>query len=1024
MYAALSASIIGWFIGALIPITFAREALTVNDAPSNYDDVETELGKIPDYLESLQCGGWKDETIERAVAAVSGLPGRNGDWDGAILSGMATRRDENFDQNKDNDFIFPDTALGLTTACNDGQKDIPKKVWRKKEGGRVALDGSPEFEEVSITYPHPEFKDPPCRWRLKNYPPDTAPDTPLKPLDEYNPEPEYEEQTDEPKDRQSPVNCQNFCSYLNTWQYFDCLELEDFTDPVTGETFKICRREGNKYLCSDQEVIDPAGACNNNNGDKANSIRCIGPECRCEREGGPGQNGCIENPGTKEDEAPAYYSYYRLYNGSYARKQIDKDRGDDVEADSGPAACYGFYKEFDPKTHRTEEQDRRCVINLNVVDRYDTQSGKSEYGQSRNDPDSRNPDDNANQRDPEFNDEEDLWYQKFSGGFSLLNEKMFSSAYSNNLTDVFLDSEALDSARMKATRQLYTKLLASGSTVRSYDDTGERVVSTWWQAQQSAIASVLHPPVLRIILPAGSAIGIDPDDPFFSNDVTLMKPLDKRDDRIEVQINGEEDMLGAAISLVQRAGILNIREEKVPLIVPLGSPTEFRAKAEAWCAWIKRSNGASNCEDAPSDVQELMDTLEQYANDIDRIRLLRNSLPAFAAKILALQSSVTAPLRNWMHENINAYREYLSTQQSIQSRLGDKWQEAQQLYEDFESKTNMPWCMNQRFTLPVYSLLDSWLPSRSDNGKVEAWGLPNINATSAADMVIDLSAVGTLSGGIIVPVLDPIQVRITDFPNPPNPGESHNIPSEYPDLPSIDEVIRLMDEAAEALPDPPQNPPVIPPLDLPEWDANQIARIDTAIDDIKKVIGGEEVEEGEEDNSMNKRYDLFWQSIGPLHPDDPGQDDRNGIKQMKERLECYKWDDKTCQHVEMDLRERYMRIGSRPLVFLQEDYGSVDMPRGIGGPCVADHDVCSPVHPENGGETQILEIRPPRNIVDFIDELRRKIRDETLAEPIGERPADEYPRYGATGSLLLPPFELGLPIELIPSSSSSSSSQS
>ncbi len=286
-------------------------------------------------------------------------------------------------------------------------------------------------------------------------------------------------------------------------------------------------------------------------------------------------------------------------------------------------------------------------------------------------------------------------------------------------------------------------------------------------------------------------------------------------------------------------------------------------------------------------------------------------------------------------------------------------------------------------------------------------------------MVIDLSTVGSLSGGIIVPVLDPIQVRVTDFPNPPNPGEPHDIPSDYPDLPSVETVLNIMNDVVDALPDPPQNPPVIPPLDLPEVDVGQFGDAFAAMNRIKEVIGSDSY--GGED-SMNKRYDLFWQSIGPLHPDDPGQDDRNGIKQMKERLECYGWNDKTCQHVEMDLRERFQRIGSRPLIFLQEDYGSVDLPRGIGGPCVADHDVCSPLHPEEGGETRILEIRPPRNIVDFIDDLRKQIRDETMAEPIGNIPSDDYPRYGATGSLLLPSFDLGRPIELIQSSSSSSRS--
>jgi hypothetical protein len=1022
MYAALSASIIGWLIGALIPVAFAREVLTVSPNPADYDAVQTELDKIPPYLESLQCGGYGDRSVNNTIASVSGLPGRNADWDKAIHTGVAARRDENQNTNRDDDFIYPDTANGLSTSCNPDQTDIQKSVWQEKPNGRPG-----EIETADVTYPHPKFLDPSCRWRPKegNTFRSQAPDIPLKPIGEYG-SLDYGELDTEPEDRQSPPVCMGFCEMLNSYQFYDCLETDTVPDPVDpDQSYTICKRWGNRYLCSDQEVTDPVGACNSNSGDKANSIQCVGQECRCQGDTGPAQNGCVANPGTKERESAVYYSYYRIYGGSYSRDQVDKDEGDDKEADSGPVACYGFYNEFDPKFHRTEDKDRRCVINLNVVDRFETQTGKAEYGQNRDEPDANNPDDNANQRDPDFNDEEDLWYQKFSGGFSLLNEKMFSSAYSKNLTNVFLDLEKLDSARMEATRQLYQKPFASGSTVRSYDDTGEREVSIWWQSQQSTVASLLHPPVVRLILPAGSAIGIDPDDPYFSQTVTLVRPLDKRDERIEVQINADEDMLGAAVSLVRRTGILDIREEKVPLIVPLGSPTEFRAKAEAWCTWVKRTNSTTDCNDPPTDVQELMDTLEKYADEIDKMRLLRTALPKYAAKLLALQRSVTDPLRIWLEENIESYRNYLRAQESVQRTIADEWRTAQEFYENFESKTNMPWCMNQRFTLPVYSMLDPWLPSRANNAKIAAHGLPIITAPSVADIVIDLSTIGSLSGGIIVPVLEPIQVRITDFPNPPNPGEPHDIPSEYPDLPSIDEVLRLMEDAAEALPDPPQNPPVIPPLDLPEIDISDFSDALSAMSRIKDVIGGEK--NGQKfggSDSMNERYDLFWKSMSPLRPDEPGQDDRNGIKQMKERLECYSWNDKTCQHVEMDLRERFQRIGSRPLIFMQEDYGSVDLHRGIGGPCIAQHDICTPVHPEEGGETHILEIRPPQSLVEFIDDLRRDIRDETLAEPIGERPADEYPRYGVTGSLLLPPFELGRPIELIQSSSSSSSSRS
>lgn len=1022
MYAASFAMIIGCLLGFLIPAASARGGLSVSPAtPANYDAIQVDLDNIPPYLEESQCGGWEDRSVEGTIATVQGVPGRNGVWNGNILSGMGMRKDENEDDDSDNDFIFPDTAKGLTTACSPNKTSIKKKVWRP--GG--IFPG--EIVQVDITYPHPQFADPSCRWRPKdgdNFQ-ERAPDIPLKPLDQYDPAPTYGELNEELKDRQSPENCNNFCTMLNSYQYEDCLETITIEIPATDITpaisYAICNRWSNKYLCSDQEATNANGACNINTGDKANSIQCKGAECRCQENGGPTLgNQCIENPGTKMEEAPVYYSYYRFFQGSYAREAVTPEDSDDVASNNADVACYGFYDEFDPKTRQTIGKDRRCVINISLVDRPDTQQEKGKYGQDSNFEDHDVSDPN-NQRTPygirrtpgNFNKDEDLWYLKLGGGFSLLNEEVFSGSYSNNLTNVFLNNETLDTAKIRATEQLEKgETFASGSTIRAFDDTGERSVASWWQMQQSAVAELLHPPIVRMILPSGWAMGIDATDPFFQTvKKKILTPFDKRNDRIEVQINAADDTLGSTLAYLERSLLLQVIEEPIPAIVPVGSATEFRGRAEAWCGWYMQKNNKQDCKDAPQKVKDLIETLETYATDIKQYRLLRSELALYASKILTLQQSVTKPITDWVIGNIDSYTQLISQQKILQEQGGQAWRQVQQKMETFGSVTNMPWCMNQRFTMPIYSLLDEWLPARTHEGNRSANELPLIETEARADIVIDLSAVAFMSGTIVLPVLQPVQVRVTDFPSPPSPNEKEGEIPDYPDLPSIAAIQEALKNASDALPKPrPSSTIAVPLITFPTMSDEVIAQKMERIFEIGNTI-----------DEMDERYKKFWKSMSPIKADEAGQADRNGIKQMKEKLECYAWDSGTCQHVEMDLRERLMRIGSRPLVFLNEDYQSKDEERLIGGPCVPEHDVCSPVHPEEGGERHLWEMIGPRTIKNSLEELRTSVRKATLPVPFGDIPENDFPQYGTSTSNLLPTFDVPRAIDLFPPTSSSSS---
>lgn len=1018
----------GFALG-LAPGAFARDPLNLGDqTPQDYDQVEEAIEQIEPYLEAAQCGGWLDESVEGKISSVQGVPGRNHDWNGAILSGMGTRTDANGNGNSNDDFIWPDTTRGFVSSCWGETTTEPRSVWRVKEGGNAEDPDFPEIERQDINYPSPYFTNPACRWRLED-----GGDTPPIPLPE-NGGLAYEESLD----RQSPAACRDFCVYINNYVYLDCLDVQ--TASLPGDQlppYFVCAQWGHKYLCSEApaptyglndlrdpdqlsqwtqqhaqtirqdlcpaQMLEPrADTTPPPSSTLSNSRSCAGEGCRCYGEG------CRNT-----DNGRFYWSYFRRYFGSYTRDAVQTDAGDDRVSNEAPVACYGAYDEFDPLHRPSYAGERRCVINMDVSQYPVSQTGKGEFGQNADLPD-RDPAAPEHQRNNgEFDEENDLWYQKLSGGFSLLNETVFEDDFNQDLSNVFLNIDRLDSASMRATEQLdEARPLAESNAIRAFDDTGSgRIVVSWWQKQQSEMAALLHPPVIRMLLPAGWAFGIDPDDPLFQTTARVVTDgQEKRGERIEVQINAEEDILGAAIGYIERSLLLDVEEERVPVLIPMGSPTEFRALAEQWCTWYMAQFNQPDCAGAPSDVRGLMLQMEQYADDIDNARMLRAELARYAGSILELQQGITEPIGQWVKANIDKYQSVLEEQRQVRSQFANQWRQAQETFNRFGNETNLPWCMNQRYTSPIYSLLDEWLPSRSlPGGRISADLLPNLRAVPAEDVIIDFSTIAYMTGSIVLPVLEPVQVRITDLPVPPD-GREYSIAGLPPPLPSVERIREYIRQAAENLPVPPENVEQPPVVDMEPMGEETIRETGTTIDEIGRVV-----------MDMNDRYDRFWKSIGPLSPGEPDEEGAV-IQQMKENLECFGWDSDTCQHVEMDLLERFVRIGSRPLVMLNEDYDSLGALRSFGGPCMPEDHVCTPMHPESTLPKTQWEITGPGGQPAFMEELRRNIRNETLPRPVGGLSSSAMPVYDTDVNRLLPVYDVPEAIDLSPPARSSGSS--
>lgn len=1010
----------------------AREPFTIPTArPASIKEVKEVLRgggakpPVTDYLEETMCGGWDKEIdvgkvdnfqnaeesiVSGFMSRVVGVPGRQHWWSGDITSGMGARYDsDDPGDSKDDEYTYPETAEGLTTVCEKGRRSIHKDVWeftgdQWEEWDPVNmrfLGWVPQYELRKHEYQYPYFEDPACRWRMEG---DTWPNWPLTPdgpiLNSDKKSHEFEE----------PPVCKQFCQYLNSFVYEDCLDaykkefwsrfgnLPDGTPNFAIIEVWTCDPEdrGLRYICSDErvDVDDWWTACDRPHPDLeewANSRYCKGDQCRCgtwkAAEGGVPQaeTSCLRVK--NEPELAAYQSYYRHYSGvSYSRSRLDTYVKDDENSKSMDVACYGFYNEFDPKLHATQNKDRRCVINVDVENMRESQKGKGEYKES--DVKDKDPTDTQNQRpggtkkEPtapgNFDKEKDTWYKKLGGAFSFVNEKLFSKDYAEDLSNVYLDYDALDEGQLKATAQISdeepVKLFAESNLMRAFDDTGNpRAYTRWWQEQQTRMAAIMRAPVLRVVLPSAWFVGLDPNDPFLVNQSGSADADERanRSDRIELQIEADEDVLGTALAYIERSVLLHVEEEPIPVVVPMGSPADFRARAADWCAWYRTETGEKNCDDAPEELQELMEKLEQYAQRIDDVRELRAELAESAGAMLELQSEILKPIATWFKQNETTLRQLIKGRERVERELLPLWKMAQGSVREMHERTNLPWCMNQRFTAPILSMLDSWLPSRNQQSTVEINEkfLPLLPVVPRPeDVIIDFSAVAAMSGVIKIPVLKPVQIRI-EIPTPPVMGELADLPSIQGIRDAMDDVLGNMPRVENkldnaTLPKPP------PPLS--EEFLNQARNALVQIESLTK--------------GMNDRYKKYWASIGPLKPLDGSEPDfeqQQKDKDKKQLLRCEEWNTTQCQHVEMDLWERIQRIGSRPLVQLKQDFLSVGTKRYEATVCLPEDDACHILNAERTDPGFRWEIRGSRANDAPIDELKLKILELTQPPPLG-----------------------------------------
>ncbi len=940
---------------------------------------------IPAYLEGAQCGGWDKETdVGGFMAQVWGVPGRRYDWAGDIRSGMGKRIDADGNDNPDDDYEFPDTAQGLATACEQGRDRDWKQVWRPVNDW-VTIDGETvtEYAQGWHEFAYPYFEDPSCRWRI---------DTGAWPPEPLN-EDEFFNFNKDGWEHEAAESCTNFCDYLNSFYYRDCLdivprdiEIDDGTDDdgnirTRWETINTCNREGMRYICTDQEVEegDRAAACREPDPEIeewANARKCVEQQCRCPNAEDPAACVKVNGDGTE------YQSYYRLYDDAgYSRNALTQHVSQDDAEKNFQTTCFGFYNEFDPKNHRTNDADRRCVINIAVEDMRESQQGKATYREGN--VVDKNPTDLQNQRPGGTNNtpgtfdvETDTWYQKLGSAFSFINEQLFNERYKGDLGNVYRAYNEFDNGVQRATPQISdSELFAESNLMRAFDDTGNpRAYVRWWQEQQSRMAALLRSPLIHIVLPNAWFMNIDPSDPFLTpqtqTDIAAVRA--NRSDTVELQIEADDDALGLALAYLERSMLLHIEEEPISIIVPMGSPVEFRARAADWCNWYKNEHAVTTCDDAPQDIIDIMNRLEEYATRIDDYRTLRAELSLTAGAVLDLQHRLMEPVAQWFIENKEQLNGLIDNRERTEQELLPLWQDARRSLTELHEQSNLPWCMNQRFTSTLFSLPPfDGNASASPTGELALPALPLL--PQVEDIILDFSTVSTITDTLKIPVLKPVQIRI-EIPTPPTPGP-------LAPLPPIDDLRNAMMNAIGSMPTV-ENTLSSSTLPSPPTavSGDTIEQARTALTAMTDVL-----------QKMNERYEKFWKSIGPIKP---GEEQFDRQIELKTEMKCSNFNDLPCEHVEMDLLERGQRIGSRPLVLLSQDFHSVGTTRFEPTVCLAEDDACHILHAERTNPDVRWEIRGTSANNLAIDDL--KIRILRLTQP---------PPLGTLDPLLLRPYE-------------------
>ncbi len=717
---------------------------------------------------------------------------------------------------------------------------------------------------------------------------------------------------------------------------------------------------------------------------------------------------CLANldGGSEGLSGGVYASFFRQYAAFATRRAYPQVAPNDQNEKEARVACYGFYDEFDPLDRETvmtvadpavgEEEDEgegaepripkdaRCVIDLNTTNFPDTQKGTGETPASP-----------AAETFTTFARESGSstpWFRDLAGAFSLMHSD--DDPDLDTLATSVLSLRDTDTAALQALPTLHRASLSP------FDESGlQQVVSGWWSHVSAVFAEATSPPMVTLLLPKLPSVTPSLDDPLFLNAIPEHVPSTDPTAPFEVQLGVGEDLVGQVAAFLERDTLFRVEEQPMPVLIPGGTADDYRALAQDWCTFAIVEKKKKDCKE-DAEIMVFVKKLETYAKRLEEVATLRAELAKTLKELLAAREDSLKAIADWKTNAEKVLAPALEDLDRIEG-VRQRWEDLSLDFAKIGAVTNFPWCMNQRFTLPILWLLDPWLPSREKDGKIsmEKLPLPRMEKRPA-DLELDFSLLDLKQGTISVPVLKTSQVTL-DLVRLSPPGIG-NKPVTMPEFESLDPIKQALKSAQQSLAEVSvQSEPPLPEVPELLTEEREQELLDSA-DQIDSVITG-----------INEAYERFWK---PRKPE---------FQAENEALSCQYWGEGVCLYSEMELVETIMRIMSRVGAFFQQDLLPLSpLGRFTSTACMFNDGGCLPEPPVSRPRAEGWQVvAPASEDTDTLDSARRDIREATLPKEIDEEGVSSLKSipWSYSGPDLLPGLQVYPSIDLMPASSSASS---
>ncbi len=976
-----------------------------------FADFTAGLQEMRDNIETVQCGGWVDNSQAQVMGkSVKGevpipdispdIPGR----DNVAATGKA-----NTGQGVRGDFEYPDSAWGYSSACDiveyNGVPMYDEDLARLGVDLKINEDGSVQMDPgggnidinpfawcIRMDKATPKY----CKRLFDAY----------KQLSAIAPRPDVE----------------NFCPCAGSLN--GCPErppkrycFDAFQDPDEGGPYSfVCHGTSDKKTkvvttFPDAPPQDTTCRTTWEPEFKNKMTECSATPVFDDAGNFLGNNVSVSVPGEHRAVSSSYYRHYAqdYHVPAITVKAFKDDNGKkNIKEWKVRAECYEYYKEEDPKDLITSMKDEQCEFVIATPDEQSPDKPEWPPGEGHKQKEDFKPDPNKVREDPRPDRKApEPWKADDETNLNMIDMKTLKEKQ-KDFEDPADISQVIGA--LLPTRQTASKTVSKNARTDMFDDTGERVVSKFWEEQQRELLKMVADPQTRLILPARFLVGLASNDPLYD---IVRGVVSRSDGTVEIALKGGLEDLGNVLTSFQRTFVAPLREVRIPILVPLISVEELDARIFDWKQWQlaekkDAANPASPRASLDSEAEPLIAKLEDYKEIVGKERELRGALAKLLVKLFVPQKEIREYFAQWYKMNTDLLVQ--AAQRSVQRReLQRIWKLTQQSMLQAD-ECQMLWCANNRYSVSVYSLLDNWWQEEGSEGSArdpeyKPKSLKEVGYVQPPDHLFDFSDVRFPRDPLLVPVLDPIAVKVK-LPAPPLIGQKPESADEFPDLPDLPgaDIFASFSVPTTDLP-PPKRIDLPPTVDLEK--AKDILR------DIRKKIDGKSIDEQkieEEDlkndpkaaeenfamdrKSMRGAYCRFPPSI--VIPPDQQEESGNPAKII---------------HVENDLKERLARLFSRWMPERKEDMaGRVARRRtdGVTSRCVEDV-LCYILPPEKNVFATWQWFMPEGPGADFTG-----IADDIKSQTLPEEDENPYQATMETLEKIFPNIDLPIPANPLP----------